>query len=576
MTAPVIPMTREQIDALNPTYHGQTWRHNGPLCNAAGFAKCGLGCDDWLIPQRTLGWDIIRWVGEYLLDEEGGRFRLTAEQRRFLLWWYAVDESGRFTYRTGVLQRLKGWGKDPLGAVMCLVEFVGPARFHRWATAEDAKRNPRLRPGMDAIGKQTPAAWVQVAAVSREQTKNTMTLLPSLMSQRLIQDYGIKEGAELIRADRGRRRLEAVTSSYRALEGGRSTFVLLNETHHWIKGNNGHLMYETVDGNTTKKDSRYLAITNAYLPGEDSVAERMRQAYDDICDGLAPDVGFYYDSIEAHPKTPLTVDGLEVTLPKIRGDAVWLRIDAIIKSIQNSTISASRSRRMWLNQIVADEDSVYKIEQLQAIERPGAELKVGAEIVLGFDGGKTNDSTALVAIELSTGCAFLLAIWEKPAEWPKDQAWEVPHERVDSEVHAAFKVYKVKAFYADVAYWESYISLWNKHYGAGLVRKAGPDNPIGWDMRASEKRNTLAHERLMDAIIKGNICFDGDATLRRHAYNARRRYNSHGISFGKEDAKSPRKVDAYAAWMLAHEAMCDIRNMTKKQEPERSTEMWAF
>jgi hypothetical protein len=35
--------------------------------------------------------------------------------------------SGRFVYRKGVLQRMKGWGKDPLLAVICLVELVGPS-----------------------------------------------------------------------------------------------------------------------------------------------------------------------------------------------------------------------------------------------------------------------------------------------------------------------------------------------------------------------------------------------------------------------------------------------------------------
>ena len=29
---------------------------------------------------------------------------------RLLLWWYAVDGTGRFTYRKGIVQRMKGWG----------------------------------------------------------------------------------------------------------------------------------------------------------------------------------------------------------------------------------------------------------------------------------------------------------------------------------------------------------------------------------------------------------------------------------------------------------------------------------
>ena len=33
----------------------------------------------------------------------------TNEQKRFILWWYAIDADGKFVFREGVLQRLKGW-----------------------------------------------------------------------------------------------------------------------------------------------------------------------------------------------------------------------------------------------------------------------------------------------------------------------------------------------------------------------------------------------------------------------------------------------------------------------------------
>jgi hypothetical protein len=52
--------------------------------------------------------------------------------------------------------------------------------------------------------------------------------------------------------------------------------------------------------------------------------------------------------------------------------------------------------------------------------------------------------------------------------------------------------------------------------------------------------------------------------------NARRRENNYGVSFGKESRESPRKVDAYAALMLAHEAMHDFRT-NSKPEPKRSS-----
>lgn len=70
----------------------------------------------YVLPEFTLGWQILRWISENLLGDELDEFgerkpwTPTAEQARFILWWYAVDETGRFSYRQGVFQRLKGHG----------------------------------------------------------------------------------------------------------------------------------------------------------------------------------------------------------------------------------------------------------------------------------------------------------------------------------------------------------------------------------------------------------------------------------------------------------------------------------
>lgn len=66
----------------------------------------------YVLPKHTLGWAVLAWTAQWLQHEDGRPWRFTSEQARFILWWYAVDERGRFVYRDGVLQRLKGWGKD--------------------------------------------------------------------------------------------------------------------------------------------------------------------------------------------------------------------------------------------------------------------------------------------------------------------------------------------------------------------------------------------------------------------------------------------------------------------------------
>jgi len=538
-------LTKEDIEGLAPVFLGPTWTRDSR---------------GWVLParNRTLGWHIAGWAHEYLHAADGGPWVFTPEQFRFLLWWYAFDEHGDFIYRRGVLQRLKGWGKDPLLAVVCLVEMVGPSRILM------GPFGPEQDADGFAVGVAHPNAWVQVAAVSRDQTRNTMALMPALMSKHFIQTYRIKPGIERIRANGGKQVLEAVTSSPRTLEGNRATFVVLNETHHWIQGNKGHEMYATIWGNATKMDGRYLAITNAFLPGEDSVAERMRDGYDKIVEGRAIDSGFLYDSVEAHPSTPLTPEALRIVLPKIRGDATWLNIETIIAAIMDTTVSPARARRMFLNQIVAEEDAVVSPGEWDILADPDAVLRPGDAIVLGFDGAKSDDSTCLVAIRIEDRCAFVLCLEEKP-EGPRGEGWEVNKQKVDSAVRNAFNEYDVKAFYADVAYWESHIDNWAEDYREQLAVKASERNAVAWDMRQALKKVTFAHERLLGAIIDGSIKHDGDLRLRRHVMNARRRENVHGVSFSKESPESPKKVDAYAALMIAHEALTDYRTKGKKE-----------
>ena len=120
----------------------------------------------WLLPEATLGWSVLGWVGVWMQLRKGAPWRCTPEQARFILWWYALDEQGDFVYRDGVLQRIKGHGKDPIGAVLCGVEAFGPSRFLEWG------------PDGEPVAVDVEDAWVQAAAVSLEQTKNTFRLFP--------------------------------------------------------------------------------------------------------------------------------------------------------------------------------------------------------------------------------------------------------------------------------------------------------------------------------------------------------------------------------------------------------------
>ena len=522
----------------------------------------------WKLPKYSLGWHIAEWVSDYLLADDGSPWVFTLEQLRFILWWYAVDEFGNFIYRTGVLQRLKGWGKDPLLAILCLVEFVGPSRFDHWG--DDGQ--PR--------GVHAHRPWVQITAVNLEQSKTTMELIPGMMSERLKREYNVRLGEVLIRALNGKAKIQAVTASYRAIEGKRTTFSLLNETHHWVAGNKGHKMFETLDGNATKMNSRYLAITNAFLPGEDSVAERMRTAYEDIAEGTVEKTDVLYDSIEADDRAPLHGPLLRRVIERIRGDAHWLTVDSILSSINDPMLGPARSRRMWLNQVVAAEDALVTPQLWASLydkQNPPKPLEDGEEITMGFDGSKSGDTSALVALRLKDRAVFVLGLWEprKNKRSKEDEEYKVPREEVDAAVKEAFARYKVRGFYADVHLWESYIDKWGHEFADRLEVKGRDGSIVGWDMR-SEKAATLANERLLSSIFNKMLTHDGDKRLARHVGNTKRDDNEWGVHFRKESRGSRRSIDLWAAMLLAHEAMVTLHQRVKDEKPQKGSRVWFY
>jgi hypothetical protein len=532
---------------------GPTWQRD---------AKTGA----WLLPARTLGWQLLGWTHEYLRQPDGpdaGKpWVYTDEQARFILWWFAIDEHGRFVYRYGMLRRVKGWGKDPVGATLCAIELVGPCRFAGW----DANSDPVAAPH--------PASWVLTAAVAKDQTRNTMTLFPGLLSDAAISDYRIDLGKEIIYANGGRDRLDAVTSSPRALEGPRATFTLKNETQHWLKNNEGHDMAAVIARNLTKArggDARALAISNAHEPGEDSDAEHDYETHQAITAGRTRAQGFLYDSLEAPPDVDLADElQLRAGLCAARGDSIWLDEDRHVEEIYDPRNSPSSSRRFYLNQMVAAEDAwieprEWDVLSLIAAAERGEEIapvEHGDEITLGGDWSKTDDHSSLMGCRLSDGYLFAIGVWP-----PEDYDGEAPRELIHDVVLSTFEVYTVAAFFSDLHPFESYVDEWARLFGKQVEVKASDKHPISWDMRGRTKDTTVEMERLHTDIVEGVFRHDGNELVRQHFHNARRAPNNFGVTVRKEHRMSARKIDSVPAGMLARTARrLVLANPKRKQK----------
>lgn len=509
------------------------------------------------LPEKTLGWGVLAWMFTYILQpggpHAGEAFMPTDEQARFILWWYAVDPStGRFVYRDGVLRRLKGWGKDPLAAALALAELCGPVAFSHFD------------PSGEPVGKIRPSAWIQVAAVSQDQTRNTFTLFPAMASAKMRETYGLDINKTIIFSKAGGM-IEAVTSSPLSMEGKRPTFVIKNETQWWLENNSGHDMSTVISGNVNKAaygGCRSLAICNAHIPGQESIGEQDWDAYQKMASGQAIDTGLLYDAVEAPAGTPVSeipspdddpegyAQGLEALrqgLLVARGDAVWLDVENIIASILDIREPITESRRKFLNQINAAEDSwIAPHEWDQCMDAELRPLQQGDMITLGFDGSKGNDWTALVACRVEDAAIFLIKAWN-----PERYNNEIPRELVNNTVEWCFSHYNVVGMRADVKEFESYVDAWGAQFGRKLKVKASGKHPVGFDMRSNQKVFTLDCERFEAAVLESDVVHNGDMTLRSHITNAHRRPNNHGISIGKATKDSSRKIDAAVCAVLA-------------------------
>lgn len=513
--------------SLEPTAYGPCWDRG----------------DDgkWVLPEKTLGWEVLAWTAKWLVQPDGPDagepWRYTTEQARLILWWYAVDELGRFVYRYGVLRRLKGWGKDPFAASLACVEFVGPCRFAGW--------NPDGSPK----AKSHPASWVQVAAVSRDQTRNTMTVFPGMLSKAAVAEFGIDIGKEIIYARQGRCRIEAVTSSPRALEGGRSTFVIKNETHHWLLNNEGHQMAKVISRNLGKSRDgagRALAITNAHLPGEDSDAEHDHETFDRSLRGEEESSDRFYDSLEAPDDLdPTDFEDVKAGIVAARGDSVWLSADRIAREFLDRTQQTEgEAMRFYWNRIIGSDAAWI---DLQSWKDRAADVDVGERerICLGFDGSIREDSTVLMACRLTDGHLWPLAAWEKP-HGPQGSAWQVPRSEVDAAVGEAFRCFDVIRMYADPPHWQDYVDRWSGLYGEKVVLEF-------WTM--SRQRMSKALERLHTAVTAGELTHNGDPMLTRHVGNAMAVRSPAGTLVRKR--KENDKIDGLVSAALAYEARND-------------------
>lgn len=448
--------------------------------------------------------------------------------------------------RHGLSPSSKGvvtWGKTPLLAALSIIEFIGPCRFSHF----DENGFP--------VGVPVGLPLVQIAATSIDQTANTRDMIRGMLANSPAEEeYEIEIGKERIQFRDGRPgRIEPVTSSSRGLEGARPTFVVADETHHWIPSNGGIAVFEVLDRNVRKTagaGSRIVESTNAFNPNEDSVAQRTYEAF-----LKRPDGRLLYDCVEAEDDNIDLKDEEAVRrgLQQAYGDSYWVDIDGLIAAIQDPRTTPAQAYRFYLNKIQEGADTWIPRPKWDALADKSDPIRPGDQIAIGFDGSLYSDSTAIVGCRLRDGKLFLIHLDEDPHIQGRE--WQVDVLLVDKKMREAFETYRVEWVYADPSYWQNTVGQW----ALDFKEKDRDNRDIVFEFSPARlKPMAAAVERFQTAVEQGmGICHDGNPDLARHISNAVT-YESHqGILIRKESKKSRKKIDAAIAAVLAYEARAD-------------------
>lgn len=513
------------------------------------------------ILSSSLGPGLIDWA-EWRTDEPGltdyltGRpWRFTPGQKRFLIMWYAFNDRGRFVYRSGVKRGAKGTGKDPFGGALCDIELAGPSQL---CFDEDSQ---------SWSGQRHLMPLVQIAANSEDQAKDTLRIANALFGAEAREFYGVDCGETRTILKQGGR-LEVLTASEKSSEGDPATFILLNESHHMTETSGGHRVAAVARRNVGKSpatlQARICEMTNAHQQGQDSVAERTYEAWQLQVSGKAKRRDILYDSIEANPATNLIDDTQRSrALEQAYQDAPWADLERLSDEILDPRTAVADSIRFYLNGLAAAEDAWIDPRKFDDLSNASLSLADGEQIAMFLDCSKSEDATGLVACRLSDGFVTVLGVWQKP-HGERGRDWLAPRNEVDAEVRMAMDRYRVVWFGVDPSparedetealYWAEMIDRWHQDFRAKLPLWATPGtggHSVLFDMRISKRggvdRNrafTEMAELTQRAIdIEGTLLHDGDATLRVHAHNAKRRPNQWGATLGKVTRDSKKLVD---------------------------------
>lgn len=351
-------------------------------------------------PFVTLGFQQIDWIETFLVhgpgDVQGQQIELDDEFATFVLKAYELDTAGARKVRRAFLSRAKGRSKSGLAAMLVCLEALGPCRFDHWAEAGEVSYWGYEYEAGEPVG--APLAYAEVLNVATEegQAGNTYDAVYYMLhedtcSPELAAEFGkLDVGLTRINLPNKRGFIEPVTSADTSADGGKSTFIVADETHLW-KLPRLKRLHGIMTRNLLKRKAAsgwMLETSTMYGEGEESVAEGTHAYAIAVSEGRKRDRTLLFDHRQASDKWDLSkrADRMKALREAYGPASDWMNLSAICDSWDDPQVTEADFRRYWLNQPVpTEEEAPSALAGWRACSRemePPKPIAIGCSIAL--------------------------------------------------------------------------------------------------------------------------------------------------------------------------------------------------
>lgn len=465
--------------------------------------------------QKTKGRQITEFIEDYCRvtkDSIGGQagtlIRVRPWQQKLLDSIFTLNDEGGYQYRTALVGLPRKSGKSALGSAIALYGLlVGPDGGEIYSCAGDRDQ----------------------ARIVFETAKRMVLLDKELRT--VVKVY--RDTMEVTDTGSIYRVLSAEASS---AEGLSPTLTIFDELH--VQPNSR--LWDTMTlGSGARRNALTLAITTAGVRGDrfgnDSICYQLYQHGKRVINKEVDDPSFFFswhepEQDECDWKDP---DVWRQSNPGFGDLSLAQDFESVIARTPEPEFRTKR-----LNQWVTSKESAFDQGVFEACGDTRT-VEPGTEIILGFDGSYSGDSTALVGCTIDDPHLFIIQLWERPLDDPN---WRVPVIDVEARILEACKTYSVREVVCDPYRWQRTMSVLDDE---GLL-------VVSWPT-ASISRMGPAWQKFYDAVIDREVTHSGEPALVRHVSNMVLKRDARGVRPTKETATSPRKIDAAIAAIIAYD-----------------------